>query len=127
MSAMLASARRAVPALFRRAASARAVAAAFRGVSADGSAEGEEAVDASASETETEKKAAEVAAFLDALSIDSGKYVDSAIPDMATLLHSVKTEQLKKEGMPIKERKKLLSHVEKYKRGLWAPSGGGER
>ena len=122
---MLASARRAVPALFRRAASARAVAAAFRGFSADGSAEGEEAVDASASETE--KKAAEVAAFLDALSIDSGKYVDSAIPDMATLLHSVKTEQLKKEGMPIKERKKLLSHVEKYKRGLWAPSGGGER
>ena len=125
MSAMLASARRAVPALFRRAASARAVPAALRGFSADGSAEGEEAVDASASETE--KKAAEVAAFLDALSIDSGKYVDSAIPDMATLLHSVKTEQLKKEGMPIKERKKLLSHVEKYKRGLWAPSGGGER
>lgn len=125
MSAMFVSARRAVPALFRRAASARAVPAAFRGFSADGSAEGEGAVDASASETE--KKAAEVAAFLDALSIDSGKYVDSAIPDMATLLHSVKTEQLKKEGMPIKERKKLLSHVEKYKRGLWVPSGGGER
>ena len=125
MSAMFASARRAVPALFRRAASARAVPAAFRGFSADGSAAGEGAVDASASETE--KKAAEVAAFLDALSIDSGKYVDSAIPDMATLLHSVKTEQLKNEGMPIKERKKLLSHVEKYKRGLWAPSGGGER
>ena len=125
MSAMFASARRAVPALFRRAASARAVPAAFRAFSADGSAEGEGAVDTSASETE--EKAAEVAAFLDALSIDSGKYVDSAIPDMATLLHSVKTEQLKKEGMPIKERKKLLSHVEKYKRGLWAPSGGGER
>jgi hypothetical protein len=125
MSAMFASARRAVPALFRRAASARAVPAAFRAFSADGSAEGVGAVDTSASETE--EKAAEVAAFLDALSIDSGKYVDSAIPDMATLLHSVKTEQLKKEGMPIKERKKLLSHVEKYKRGLWAPSGGGER
>ena len=122
---MLATARGAVPALFRRAASARAAPTAIRGFGSDGSAEGNGGVDAAASERE--QNAAEVAAFLDALSIDSGKYVESAIPDMATLLHSVKTEQLKKEGMPIKERKKLLSHVEKYKRGLWAPSGGGER
>jgi hypothetical protein len=123
MSAMLASARRAVPALFRRAEIARATRAASRAFSADGNADGEGAVDESASEREK----ALVAAFLDALSIESGKYVDSAIPDMKTLLHTVKTEQLKKEGMPVKERKKLLSHVEKYKRGLWAPSGGGER
>ena len=125
MSAMVATVRGAVPALFRRVVRARAMPAAFRGCSSDGSAEGEGGVDASASERE--QKAAEVAAFLDALSIDSGKYVESIIPDMTTLLHSVKTEQLKKEGMSIKERKKLLSHVEKFRRGLWAPAGVEER
>ena len=31
------------------------------------------------------------------------------------------TEKLKEFGMSVQQRKKLLSHVEKYKRGLWAP------
>ena len=70
-------------------------------------------------EASDEEAKREVLTFLEALGIDE-KYHEK-IPDMATLLHRTKTEELKKEGMPIKERKKLLSHVEKYKRGLWAP------
>ena len=70
-------------------------------------------------EASDEEGKREVLTFLEALGIDE-KYHEK-IPDMATLLHCTKTEQLKKEGMTIKERKKLLSHVEKYKRGLWAP------
>lgn len=70
-------------------------------------------------EASDEEGKREVLTFLEALGIDA-KYHEK-IPDMATLLYRTKTEELKKEGMPIKERKKLLSHVEKYKRGLWAP------
>ena len=70
-------------------------------------------------EASDEEGKREVLVFLEALGIDE-KYHEK-IPDMATLLHRTKTEELKKEGMTIKERKKLLSHVEKYKRGLWAP------
>jgi hypothetical protein len=54
-----------------------------------------------------------------ALGIDA-KY-EEKIKDLETLLYDVKTEQLKKAGLTIKERKKLLTHIEKYKRGLWAP------
>ena len=54
------------------------------------------------------------------------KYAEK-IPNMAALLHETKTEHLKKEGMKVTDRKKLLSHVEKYKRGLWAPKELRER
>ena len=41
--------------------------------------------------------------------------------NMKALLYDTKTDQLQGFGLSIQERKKLLSHVEKYKRGLWAP------
>ena len=70
-------------------------------------------------EEEEEEGKSKVLSFLEALDIDP-KYEEN-IKDMETLLYDVKTEKLKKEGMTVKERKKLLSHIEKYKRGLWAP------
>ena len=113
---MLTYARRAAPVLFRGV-HGRVVA---RGVSSPrGFCDGATEEDTSASEA----KAEEVKKFLDALGIESDKYVEK-IPDMATLLLHTKTETLKKEGMAIKDRKKLLSHVEKYKSGLWAPPTG---
>ena len=61
----------------------------------------------------------EVEVFLTALDIDA-KFAEG-IEDFKTLLYDVKTMRLKKAGMSVKHRKKLLSHVEKYKQGLWAP------
>lgn len=113
--AMLAVARRAVPGLFRGVEGARGT---TQGVIRRGFCDG------AASEEDTtvsEAEKAEVGAFFNALGIEPDKYVAKSIPDMATLLHAVKTETLKKEGMTIKDRKKLLAHVEKYKKGLWAP------
>ena len=82
--------------------------------------EAEGAPDASSEEEKKkENEKAKVVAFLEALDIDP-KYEEN-IEDMETLLYEVKTEKLKKDGMTVKERKKLLSHIEKYKRGLWAP------
>ena len=46
---------------------------------------------------------------------------DEKFADLKALLHDTKTEKLKEFGMSVQQRKKLLSHVEKYKRGLWAP------
>mmetsp|Transcript_20345 Transcript_20345/g.32972 ORF Transcript_20345/g.32972 Transcript_20345/m.32972 type:complete len:162 (+) Transcript_20345:71-556(+) len=63
---------------------------------------------------------AQVATFLASLDIEPGKYQEK-IKDLRALLYDVKTENLKKQGMPVKQRKKLLAHVEKYKQGLWAP------
>lgn len=73
--------------------------------------------DAGAGKEEEEK--AKVVIFLEGVGIDA-KYQEK-IKDLETLLYDIKTEHLKKEGMPVKERKKLLAHIEKYKRGLWAP------
>ena len=65
-----------------------------------------------------EEKPSEVAVFLQALGLDSH---EDKFADMKALLHDTKTDQLQGFGLSIQERKKLLSHVEKYKRGLWAP------
>ena len=59
-----------------------------------------------------------MAVFLQAIGLDSH---EDKFANMKALLHETKTDQLKGFGLSIQERKKLLSHVEKYKRGLWAP------
>ena len=69
-------------------------------------------------EGEREEKPSEVAVFLKALGLDSH---EDKFANMKALLHETKTDQLKRFGLSIQERKKLLSHVEKYNRGLWAP------
>ena len=69
-------------------------------------------------EGEGEEKPSEVAVFLKALGLDSH---EDKFADMKALLYDTKTDQLQGFGLSIQERKKLLSHVEKYKRGLWAP------
>ena len=51
-------------------------------------------------EASDEEGKQEVLVFLEALGIDE-KYHEK-IPDMATLLHRTKTEELKKEGMAIR-------------------------
>ena len=79
----------------------------------------------SAAGGEEDRHRADVECFLAALGIEE-KYAEK-IPNMAALLHETKTEHLKKEGMKVTDRKKLLSHVEKYKRGLWAPKELRER
>ena len=108
-------ARRAAPAVLRQHQSAATtlVGAQRRRGYCDAGAAGE------AGEGEEEEGKSKVLSFLEALDIDP-KYEEN-IKDMETLLYDVKTERLKKEGMTVKERKKLLSHIEKYKRGLWAP------
>lgn len=69
-------------------------------------------------EGEGEEKPSEVAVFLQALGLDSH---EDKFANMKALLYDTKTDQLQGFGLSVKERKKLLSHVEKYKRGLWAP------
>ena len=69
-------------------------------------------------EGEGEEKPSEVAVFLQALGLDSH---EDKFANMKALLYDTKTDQLQGFGLSIQERKKLLSHVEKYKRGLWAP------
>ena len=65
-----------------------------------------------------EEKPSEVAVFLQAIGLDSH---EDKFANMKALLYDTKTDQLQGFGLSIQERKKLLSHVEKYKRGLWAP------
>ena len=118
-------ARRAAPALLRQpqqpsiANVSFARAQRWRGYCDAGAAGEAEGAGESEEEKEKEKEKAKVVAFLEALDIDP-KYEEN-IEDFQTLLYEVKTEKLKKDGMTVKERKKLLSHIEKYKRGLWAP------
>lgn len=107
-------ARRAAPALLRQPrpdVSAAAVAAVRRQRAAGYASSGEAGGDG--------EEKSPVVIFLEALGIDA-KY-EANIKDLETLLYDVKTERLKREGMTVQDRKKLLSHIEKYKRGLWAP------
>jgi hypothetical protein len=62
----------------------------------------------------------EVVKFLGALKIDA-KFADKAdkLGDMSTMLSPITTQDLKKAGMTVKQRKKLLTHIDKYKEGLW--------
>ena len=69
-------------------------------------------------EGEDGEKPSEVAIFMNAIGIEGH---DEKFADLKALLHDTKTEKLKEFGMSVQQRKKLLSHVEKYKRGLWAP------
>ena len=69
-------------------------------------------------EGEDGEKPSEVSSFLRSLGIEGH---DEKFADLKALLHDTKTEKLKEFGMSVQQRKKLLSHVEKYKRGLWAP------
>ena len=69
-------------------------------------------------EGEDGEKPSEVSSFLRSLGIEGH---DEKFADLKALLYDTKTEKLKEFGMSVQQRKKLLSHVEKYKRGLWAP------
>ena len=74
---------------------------------------------AEASEAVGVGKKEEVQKFLGALKIDAKFAGKDKLGDMSTVLSQTKTRYLKKEGMTVKNRKELLTHIEKFKQGLW--------